>query len=805
MTWKRFLIATVSLLLAAGAVKFVIACAGDDPDPQEEPTFFFNTITSEPVYTPFFYTPDFTFLTDCYGLDSSWYNYYLSDVNIASWKKITGGSVREAEIDSFVYKFSAADMLNVFEHIKKGYSLTISPRVSKNAFTNWLIKNKQAEIPLYLSFAKKCEPHAMATEAYWDDNKNDYARVKRDSAAMQQLVHDGINLYKETSNAELKLRYAYQVMRMAFYSGEYPQTLMLFNTLLPQHSTHFLYYRCLSLKAGALYRTGKKSEAAYLYSHVFDSSDELKTQAYQGFRWSVDGNLSNVLIYCKNDHERAVLYVMRGMYDYGARYYYKTPAEEEAGAKAEIDNMYSTISTAYAYDSKVYGLEVLMTRYINKLERSRIPALARHNAGNISVNKLIDFSSKVAAEGNRSSVAYWHLASAYLYMLDGDWAAAGKKLELAKGKKKTIAEENGYYTLSTLYALRRNGTITKLTEEELLPNMKDLEQKAAENPVQRTLFSTVTESVMEPMYLQQGDTIRALLAFAKSRSVHGIRDMSYFAAGFGSNAGSILEGMSIKKMHEMQAFMQQKEKTPFDEWLIAGNSTYSAENLFELEGTRHMENLQFGQAAIALKKVPEIMLNRTLLPDMFVSHLTDKMGWNRSDSAVTYNKLSFALRMYELQRKLTEDPTDVRSAYQYANGLYSMSYYGKGWQAGEYYRSGGDYAAYYRSDARRNSGTQLQQYYGIAMAEKYYQKAFENATDPEMKARCVFLAAKCRQKSCPVNTHEKYFMGDEKAYYQYSLESPYFKQLQEDYNTTIFYKQVVGSCSYLQDYLETHK
>lgn len=805
MTWKRFLIATVSLLCIAGAVKYVVACAGDEPDPQADATLFLNTVTAQPVYTPFYYTPYNAFYYVYYPTDSLYFNCYPTDVNIASWKKITGGAVREVEIDSFVYSYSAADMLNVYEHIKKGYSLSIAPKVAKNAFTTWLIKNKQADIPLYLSFAKKCEPHAKATESYWDDEKNEFTRPKRDSATMQQLVHDGINLYRETNDPELKLRYAYQVMRMAFYSGEYPQTLMLFNTLLPPHSKHFLYYRCLSLKAGALYRTGKKSEAAYYFSHVFDSTDELKTQAYQGFRWAVNGDLSNVLIYCKNNHERAVLYVMRGMYDFGSTGYYDALTPTKAEELAEIDKMHSTISTAYEYDPRVDGLEVLMTRYINKLERTRIPGFAAQHQTRASVEKLNAFARNVSAKNNRENKTFWMLASAYLYMLDGDMDAAGKTLAIAGKQKMKPEEERAYYVLSTVHTMRKSRDMTRATEEELLPRMKELEARASKTFVYRTLFRTVMESVMERIYLQQGDTTRALLAYAKSRGAFGDTDFTYFETGLGSRMAPVLESMSIKQLHEMQEFMQQKEKTPFEEWLTEGNNTYSAGNLHELEGTRHMQNLQFGQAALALKKVPEIILNRTVLPDMFVSHLSERRDWNRSDSAVTYNKLSFALRMYELQRKLTEDPTDARAAYQYANGLYSMSYYGKGWQAVSYYRSRSDFAAYYRSDERRNSGAEKQQYYSVSMAERYYQKAFDNSTDPEMKARCVFLAAKCRQKSCPVISEKKYFSGDEKAYYKYSLESPYFKQLQHDFNTTIFYKQAVGSCSYLQDYLDTHK
>lgn len=804
MTWKRFWIAIVSILSLAGTVKLVVACAGGDPDPVEEPSFFFNTVPGQPQYTPFYYTPYLVHFTDQYRLDSM-YNYHTADANIQSWKKITAGAVSEADIDSFVYAFTAADMQHIFEHIRKEYTLKVPPAVAKNGFTQWLIRNRNHEIPLYLSFAKKCQKHALPAEQYWDDAKYEFTSKRRDSAAMQELVHEGINLYHAATNPDIKLRYAYQAMRMAFYSGEYPQTLLLFGTLLPPASTHYLYYRCLALRAGALYRTGRKSEAAYYYTHVFDSSDELKTQAHLGFRWATGGNVSNVLLFCKTDHDRAVLYLMRGLYDYiPYNYYERTPftAQQE---KEDVHGMYTTISTAYTYDPAVHGLEVLMTRYLNRIEMRRIPQIAQQAATGSSLEKLNELAQKIAHDGRRGQQTYWTLAAAYLYLLDGDMPNAGRQLEKANSMKQTPEEEGAAFVLGTLYALRRQGSISPTTEKELLPRLQQIEEQAYNDRRYRALFATLMRTVMQPMYLQQRDTIRALLAYGKANAIYSGAEPSYFGNGMGSDAAPLLDAMSPAKMHEMQAFVQQPDKSTYDIWLSNG-TPYSATNLYELEGTKLIGLLQFGQAVMALKKVPEATLNKTLLPDMLVSHLSEKTQWNRSDSAVTYNRLSFALRMYELQRKLTESPTDARAAYQYANGLYSMSYYGKGWQASACYRSSAEWAAYYRSNERRKTPSARQQYYSVAMAEHYYNKAFEHSTDPEVKARCLFLAAKCRQKNCPIKeTGDSYFSGDEKAYYRHSLESPYFTQLKEDFGTTIFYRQAVTNCSYLQDYLDSHK
>jgi len=803
MTWRQCIILISSVAVIGASVKLVVACASGEPDPGDEPTFFFNTVNDKPVYTPFYYTPYLTIYYDYYGFDSGEFKYHPHDENTRSWKAYTGSAVKEADIDSFLYKFAANDVMRIYDHIRKDYTLSVPQKVAQNQFTKWLVTHKDHEAVLYLAFAKQCERHALPVEVFWDDAKNQYASAKRDSGSMQELVHEGIKRFSTATNPDIKIRYAYQVTRMAYYSHEYPQTLLAFNAMLPSGCHHYLYYRCLSLRAGAMFRMGRKNEAAYYYSHVFDSSDEQKQQSYTSFRWAINGNIDQVLPLCKSDHERAVLYLMRGLYDYGPSYFDRW--EKGVTEPKAVSKMIATINAAYQYDPHVRGLDVLMTRYINQLEAPAIPRIATSKPKtNTAVEDLNKIAMRIAGEGKTGDKAYWLLASAYLYMLDADADNCSKQLAAAKAAKMTAAEEDVHYVISTLYTIRKKGKINAETEAELLPMLMALDKKVKKAARYAVLFRTITETVMAQAYLAQHDSVRAVYCY--SRAYVSAPQNYYFILSMwnGSTAGELLESMSPDQLHVVQAFLAKQNKTPFEKWLME-RTYFPEEVLYELEGTKYMRLMQFGKAVEVLKKVPDSLINKTVLPDAFVSHMTDYMRRNKSDSNMFYNKLTFATRMYELQQKLAQDQSDSRSAYQYANGLYSMSYYGKANEAVQYFRSGTDYRGYYLSKDRALLSRADQEYYAVRTPEQYYKQAYNNSTDPEFKARCIFLAAKCWQKNCPVTDTDKYFIGDEKQYYLNSLKNPYFRQLKEEFDQTIFYKKAKGTCAYLQDYADTHK
>jgi len=75
-------------------------------------------------------------------------------------------------------------------------------------------------------------------------------------------------------------------------------------------------------------------------------------------------------------------------------------------------------------------------------------------------------------------------------------------------------------------------------------------------------------------------------------------------------------------------------------------------------------------------------------------------------------------------------------------------------------------------------------------AEEYYRKAMELSVDKEFKAKCCFMAAKCEQNT--------YFNSAEFSNDRPIRSGKYFKQLQENFSSTKYYKEVLNECGYFE-------
>jgi hypothetical protein len=91
-------------------------------------------------------------------------------------------------------------------------------------------------------------------------------------------------------------------------------------------------------------------------------------------------------------------------------------------------------------------------------------------------------------------------------------------------------------------------------------------------------------------------------------------------------------------------------------------------------------------------------------------------------------------------------------------------------------------------------------------------KARQLSRDPEFKAKCTFMAAKCRQKNIPIpqSVEEQIsdakfditFKGNDDGFDQAVRHNPYFKELKKRYSKTAFYKTAINECSYFRDFLQ---
>ncbi len=808
MSWRRSIKGIVSILLLAGGVKLVMACA-DGPDPSDlYISFFQNNINAQPEYKPFYYT-DFSRLYDpMYFYGPMPEDDDLPSGNTAEWYTFCNKEVKSNDIDSFMAKVTYGQLKSLMQ--KK----TVPNDVKNNTFVKYLLNPKNKEALDYMLYAKRCEPLCVSMESVWDENTEEYKTPVIDTTVRQGLINEGVQMNAKTKTDFLKWRYAYQAMRLAFYNEQNDVTLRLYDKLIgTKTADNGIYARCLGLKAGALYRTRKKKAAAYIYSRAFDLSNDMKRTAMLSFIWVTDSiKIPDLFSLCKNNHEKAVLLVMDGLHE-------RTNQEME-GLKL--------LEKAYALDANVKGLDVIMTREINKAEQRYMTErevmeerfenmfagydyyepgyMAKRTATwkkaktkyKTYLKNLNTFAQKMATKVTNDK-AYWYLASSYIYFIDQQYADSKKQLDLAGKEKMSRHEKDVYDIVGMLCTVHKNGKITAETEAELLPFLKAVEAKKEKSLRFTKTYRDMMYTILTDKYMQQQDTIKALYCLARTDKDE---EGDYVVAdNYTDVPGTLLESMTNDRLKAVQSFVQKRDKTDFEEWLT-DNTPYTIDVLKEMEGTKYIREMKYDKAVAVLSTVSRSELP-TILPDFSINDILDRQEWDEDDSAAMYNKLEFAKKMSALQKTIEAQPKNGRAAFQYANALYSITYYGRAHRAVDYFRSSSDDQGYFTSEARKKLPDWRRFYYSCLKAQKYYIIAMNNTSDVEMKARCLFMAAKCLQKNCDLpEGKNRYEMNTAKAYYLNTFNNTYLEQFQKQYSRTKFYKEVYSSCSYFRDYVK---
>jgi hypothetical protein len=814
MKWLKNVLLLLLIVCALCLEQIVTACA-DSFDPYDDYVSFFHSNTAgSSAYMPFYYASGIPYYNDWGG---PYRNEKQEDGNIREWLAFSGNKLQEKDAAAFIYKFSYSDLSNLYYHIEKGKPLQLADSVQRNGMTQWFLKDKDLEALGYLMFAKKCEVNAAAG-SQWDT-------PSRDANAMQNSIKGGLQLWKAAKKDFFKWRYAYQVIRMAFYSNDYQRTQDLHKELIgSQTADNIMYFRCLSLKAGAYYKTGDYNTAAYLYAQAFYGTDDEKLSNYISYNWCFrphgedyqngpHASRAAVLGMTKNNHEKALISLMDALHEY------------ESGI--------TLMNQAYALQPDIKGLDVVMTREINKLEdRYLSPALNRNRGFNNynpythtsyeysasrleeikkadvqnkkTMQDLIAFGTKVYNDRKTSDPAFWPLAVAYLYFIQQDWQSSEAWIAKAEELNPNDKIKEMLHMEKLLLAISKNKKLDAAVESSILPSLQWLETKATQHERYAITYRNLLTSVLPNVYMKQQDTLKALLCIAKgtigadgkggyySWYPEEERKQLFIEPGYSDE----MEQVSTDKIIALKSWIGTDRKSPYETWLVK-YKPYQAGALDLYIGTRYLRQHDFASAVKVMKDIPSsLMLNNGLL-DPFAERWEDTQ--EPRDTTPVTDKYKFARDMQELQAGLPK--ANAQQLYRYANGLYSMTYYGLSWSTVLYYRSGSDGIAYYDDPERKELLPEYRNYYTAEEAMKYYQLAFEKSKDPELRAKCLFMLSKCWQKSSKVQRKYYYDPQSNEEYVAYTLNSPYFKQLAENYAETAIFKSLSEDCSYLRYFI----
>ncbi|MEL7020307.1 MAG: hypothetical protein AAGK47_01745, partial [Bacteroidota bacterium] len=262
--------------------------------------------------------------------------------NIAEWHQRFCEIPTKEDIHQLIYEHSIQD-LELLKSAARSKGIPLPNQLKKNSFAVYLENNKCFDTIDYLLFAKSCEPHVTYDGSPWES-------PKRDTEQMGRLIQRGIKEFKQTTSHYIRLRYAYQLVRLAHYSQAYEEALRLYDWALPkiEHDPSIIEWWLLGHKAGALQGLGRNVEAAYHYAQIFQHAPSKRQTAFRSFSIQTDDEWQACLNLCENDEERATLYAMR--------------------ASADRSQILEEIKKIYALDPTNENLELLVIAEIKRRE-----------------------------------------------------------------------------------------------------------------------------------------------------------------------------------------------------------------------------------------------------------------------------------------------------------------------------------------------------------------------------------------------------------------------------------------------------
>ncbi len=693
--------------------------------------------------------------------------YYTNDTlrngNIEEWRQYLGLSYDETKY--LVFKASRSDLQN----LSKG-----KRAVDENlSFASADFMKNQKQALLYLAYAKYLEPYMRIipgedTDFYWDLPEYEHNAGDLDYEKVKTVLTKSWNA---ESDNELKLRYGYQLVRLAHYTRRYQEAVQLFEQYVePLKMRTEMYYYALAQKAGALRGMGETQRANRDFIRVFANSYDLKTMAYTSLTmgWDNEINFADFVAGAADNNERNDIFFMMGYSDF--------------------NNPVNEIEKIVVTDPNAIQAKVLMVRAINMLERrmllsyvpwgegddrSRYPYLGQDDTeGRAFFNQALRVSDM--QRDKASDKNFWNLASSYLHFLNKDFELANNCLGNVKS---TDADYMAMVKNLTAYIdICRQPKIDANTERYLYDNYANM-IKGEESYSLNMADNSFIGMVLSNRYGLQGEKAKSFLML---RHVKAIED---------NPEESLLD--------DIQSFLNKKKKTQLEEYIAATSTTEMANTnnyLAYVKGVLRLTEGDFKTAKGLFEKQTRLKMSRRLFGhNIEVYYSGDEKDIMRDDYIADFSfihdnmtevEVADALMQLDKIGKKEKGDESAKANYLIANFFYNVSRTGYYRQYLRFDNNNGFSYWKYGPDANVYKNT-------LDLSSAYLEKAKKSAEDRELKAHIVYAQAKNAQQ----------VMEDHVDTWDQQMVIPH-AQLNEfdQYAGTSYHQAVLSNCVYYRDY-----
>jgi hypothetical protein len=652
--------------------------------------------------------------------------------NINEWYERFCEVAPLSDIEWLIYQSDLSDIQELKNAVIQNTGLITYLRTNK--FARHLVKNKCLETIEYLLFAKKCEPFVTADKDVWQTKKPDIQN-------MEALIQEGTKEFLTIESHYIRLRMAYQIIRLAHYSGQYSKVKYLYNYFIPKinHAPSTIQYWIEGHYAGALKALGERAKAAYFYARVFHHCPAKRESAFLSFEVRTDNDWLSALSFCENDQERTALYALRASF-------------RNSRAVDEMIDIYSL-------HPKSNYLESILIQEIEKQEKKPVVEY---------IKKLDTFVKQVIDEKKVAHPEIWLLALGYLKYLNNDYFEA----KLA-------------FNAVTEY------TQSKALLEQIAIFNVAIEIKEWEK-INKEVAKRIWEFQSENEVFNRYPILQLLLSKQVFQGLknHGNPGLAVLYK-FGLNAVKV--NPSEEVIRDIKELAKKENINPFEKSLMVLSKKQFNTEIQVLYATWLMNLNEWEAAEKAWQEIPLADIELFGKSNPFVERLNECVHCPVKSNERQLTKPQIVAEMLKLQYDIKANRTESpQYYYKMGLGLYNMSYFGYAWNVIDYFRSGSSLKAERLEKASDRMKHPLfpngnRENVDLSKALGYFEKAITLSTDKELSARASFMAARCEQKMSHVT--------------KTANKRKYFALLKTKYKDTQYYDRVIESCKYFKYYV----
>jgi len=704
-------------------------------------------LTNEADLTPFFFGSRYLYDEGAYPVTEN----YVQQ-NIQEWLTEIKGKALAKDIDTIL---NATDPQVFFDEQKQ--------LVKENSFVRFLLQPQNRELYRYVTLSKKVEQIAAHPDPWEEDdfpNNN-----------INDVIKETLSFYTKTHNSFIKLRLAYQLMRLYARNEEFDKIDPVYDNWVERVQTTSW------VKSAALYEKAIHSDGFtrnYLLSKVFDRGDY-----HQQFclRFINTAEIDSTLLMAKNKHEQTILLAMKTF--------------------NHVGRSLSAIKEIYQCEPGYKELPFLLLREINKVEDWLVTvkltdfgkpayygdngwndytypdsATANYKKDKQYANELYNFLLQVIKDGKCKQPALLQLYASHMCLLNKDYTTAAQHLELAKAEKHLPANQLTQIRINSFLLYLENNGFNSTAEKVFMRIVQTPDAALGIYKADKMKSQLVLYTARK--MIKSGDRARGLLLLSRSNRALGELN----GVGYKFLYQEIDEVAQAPDYDQMIQVLQNKNKTLFEQFVTQPlfrfpsedvtdsddkytyQYTWDINKLRDLKASWYIRHHQLEEAYTTLRQVPDSFYrkypyNLCLGGDAFYLNINHPHP-SASEDKRDLNKKQVIEEMIRLEQLANSNPKKAAVCYyQLANAWYNMSWYGKNWMMLRQWWSSDDV-----SDYRKNKfGAFFMDYFGCNQAKQYYRKAMDAANDKKLKALCFFM-----MQTCERNANEAYHLDNAAVY-----------------------------------------